>query len=295
MQFSERGRELVQAAITWLAEGVSPVPALPRSKEVRLPWRSFEQSPPTQTNIFKWFGQGLNNLAVVCGTGGLLVLDFDNVNDFEAWQVTAGELAGTYTELTGRGAHVFYQVDQPVSKRFNECEALGLGHLCIVAPSVHPGGAIYFPAGDPGAPIKQVKTTDLFFLLSEKESGQACAAGVDPRRDPASSKPAIGSAGNIAKADVVTRLKAAQPLLDYALTLSDLRVSGGGGRWWSGRCPFHEDSKPSFWVDAERQLWGCFAADCKGSKGGDVINLFALASNVTIGDAIKILARKVLL
>lgn len=291
MEISLRGRELIYAALVWLAEGVSPVPAMPRSKEVRLQWRNFEQVKPSPNSIYRWFYQGLNNLAVVCGTGGLLVLDFDHQAAYQSWCVKAGDLADTYSEKTCRGMHLFYKVDNPVTRRFQEAEALGLGHLCMVAPSVHPFGSMYEPYGDSGRGIKQVEIAELFFLLSEKDqavSGDIHQAGTGNR--PARSE----MRSSIAGSGVVVRLKSAFPLYEYAASLTALDHSKSNERWYRGRCPLHDDKNPSFWVDVERQLWGCLSPSCRGNQGGDVINLFALANNITVNDAIGQLARKVL-
>jgi DNA primase len=57
----------------------------------------------------------------------------------------------------------------------------------------------------------------------------------------------------------------------------------GAGRYRSARCPFHEDKKPSFWIDTELQIWGCHRCGIKG----DVINLFSKLAGKTNGEAIK--------
>ena len=56
------------------------------------------------------------------------------------------------------------------------------------------------------------------------------------------------------------------------------------GRWYAGFCPFHEDRrKPSFWLDAERDLFGCRSCDARG----DVINFLARLEGWTVKDAIR--------
>lgn len=286
----QRGRELIAAAVVWLHEGVSTVPAQPMSKAVRLRWREYERKRPDLQTIRRWFASGVNNLAVVCGSGGLLVLDFDDLAKYRSWREKAGSLAGTYTETSGRGVHLFYLVDHPVTKVFEECESLGLGHLCNVAPSIHPQGSIYKPVGDPCTPLIQTTTAELFSLLSEKKSSISArwsrweAAGI--------TQPAVFAKAG--KVDVIGKIKAAIPLLSYAATLTDLKLSGEPGRWFVGKCPFHEDENPSFWVDAKRGVWRCFSPSCKGSRGGDLLNLYALRNNITVHDAIKRLACEVL-
>jgi DNA primase len=47
-----------------------------------------------------------------------------------------------------------------------------------------------------------------------------------------------------------------------------------------GHCPFHNDSKPSFKVTPERNIWHCFGA-CR--RGGDVIDLVCAAEGIATG------------
>lgn len=295
MRITSRGQKVLEAAYIWQSEGVAVCPAQPRAKEVLYHWRDLEVDPPTSKQIQSWFGSGVMNLAVVCGTGGLLVLDFDQVESVEAWQLKAGELATTYTEQTGRGLHLFYKVDQPITRRFLcGVEALGLGHLCIVAPSIHPGGAVYF-SPDPCEPIKRTTTGEIFSLLSEiPVTDQACnSAGQSLSKAELPARAGNVKSGDIAGSDVITRIKSAIPLLAFAMSLTELRQSGGAGRYWLGKCPFHDDAKPSFWVDQVKNIWGCYSPICPGSKGGDVLNLYALANNATVNDAIRQLAREI--
>jgi DNA primase len=46
-----------------------------------------------------------------------------------------------------------------------------------------------------------------------------------------------------------------------------------------GHCPFHKDSKPSFKVTPERNIWHCFGCD----SGGDVIDLVRYQEGFTEG------------
>ncbi len=55
------------------------------------------------------------------------------------------------------------------------------------------------------------------------------------------------------------------------------------GRRWKCLCPLHEESTPSFTVDAEKNLWNCFGC----GKGGSVIDLHARLGGMTIGEAMR--------
>lgn len=291
-QHTRRGSQLIAEAVTWLSEGVSVVPALPRSKAVNIRWRQYESVPPTIETIKRWFSAGTSNLAVICGTGGLQVLDFDDRQRYETWKLAAGSFADSYTEYTWRGVHVFFKVQDPETRRFVECEALGLGHLCHVAPSIHPVGKIYY-SPDPIAPIRWATKAELFSLLSEQLKGEKTELkGEKLSKGLPGRTVRNGGAGQ--QLDLLTRLKTSISLVDYASNLTQLKPSGGDGRWFIGRCPFHDDQEPSFWVDGQRDLWRCYSPSCKGSRGGDVINLFALVNGIETGEAIKQLAKETL-
>lgn len=279
----ERGNLLLKTAKYWLGLGVSVVPAWPRSKVVNLQWRRFETELPGEQLLKSWFEPGLSNLALVCGTGRadlgrLLVLDFDDLDHALEFGHKAGSLYKTYTESTGRGLHLFYLVDTPITRKFREAESLGTGHLCLASPSVHPSGTVYKTICPNCTQIARVETSTLFSLLSEIKSVEFT------RSSPGSSLPVPG--GSV---DTITRIKAFYSIAEFAAELVELKPSGRG-RYLLGRCPFHEDIHPSFWVDVSKGLWGCFAASCKANKGGDVINLYALAKGVTVREAIRRMA-----
>lgn len=42
----------------------------------------------------------------------------------------------------------------------------------------------------------------------------------------------------------------------------------GKGAWLNALCPFHDDKKPSLYVNVERGAYRCFVC---GAKGGDVL------------------------
>jgi DNA primase len=63
--------------------------------------------------------------------------------------------------------------------------------------------------------------------------------------------------------------------------------SGGNGRWYKVRCPFHDDRKASGWIDTREQLFGCHVC---GFKPLDVINLYARLNNMSNAQALEALA-----
>ncbi len=60
------------------------------------------------------------------------------------------------------------------------------------------------------------------------------------------------------------------------------------GKEFVGLCPFHEDRKPSLYVNPEKQIFKCFAC----SAGGDVIKFTQMRENLTFPEAIERLAKR---
>lgn len=60
------------------------------------------------------------------------------------------------------------------------------------------------------------------------------------------------------------------------------------GRYFWGRCPFHEEKTPSFKVDQNTQLYYCFGC----GEGGNVFTFIKKTQNVEFGEAVQILADK---
>lgn len=264
------------------------MPALPRSKVVRTKWGIYQDVLPDKDQVIDWFQRPGANLAVVCGTGGLIVFDFDDRRDYDRWFIQGGELSHTYTEFTHRGAHVFYLVKDLVIKScaFQEAELLGRGHLCLVHPSIHPSGAGYVPTVNPGWKIKSLRKVDLeqlTSLLSRRAGGEVYNPAEELNRCSNKYSPD-------GRNDLIANIKAAFPILDFVRSWTEVMPSGGSGRYYVCHCPFHEDQSPSMWIDSVRGLWGCFSPSCPGGKGGDVINLYALHHGLSIQEAIKRLA-----
>ena len=61
------------------------------------------------------------------------------------------------------------------------------------------------------------------------------------------------------------------------------------GKDFKGKCPFHNDSRPSLSVEPNKQCWRCFTCDI----GGNVFKFVEKYENVSFPDAVKILARNV--
>lgn len=255
--------QVYRVAVAWLFRGVRLVPIQPRSKCLVAGFGPYSQHITTEDAAWFWFQERACNLGLVTG-GGLVILDFDQVKDYDAWRLAWPGLASTYTELTARGAHVFLAGESASGQLAGGVEVKGRGAVVMSAPSVHPGGVKYKPVNQE-AVILPVPAN--FPLLSDSSK-------------PLSKKSTLPLSGK----DTIARIKAAFPVLDLAQTLTPLRSKDD--RWWHGRCPFHDDKQASFWVDAQRGLWGCYACQVRG----DIINLYAHSQGLSVNNAIAALA-----
>jgi DNA primase len=75
---------------------------------------------------------------------------------------------------------------------------------------------------------------------------------------------------------------------DILSVISEYTSLKKSGRSYLGLCPFHADKKPSFVVDAEKQLFHCFGCGI----GGNIFTFITQIEKVTFKEAVRILAEK---
>lgn len=113
-----------------------------------------EMPSVTCAMIDTWIADGkLTNLGLRTGDRGLIVLDFDGKQGYEAFVKAFGELADTYTVATGSGdgMHVYYHLKGELPKSTGQLTVPGgyleikaKGRQVVIPPSVHPDtGALY--------------------------------------------------------------------------------------------------------------------------------------------------------
>ena len=253
--------------------GVDLVPVQPGSKRLIAGFGAYRRRIRDESAARFWWHERRAGLAVVCGSGpgpGLVVLDFDNPGLYRRWQSAAGPVTESYTVATRRGYHVHVWSDAAGIVGVDGLDVLGAGRVAVTSPT-----AGYRSVG-PARSIVRVEALDRLPLLSKE--------GAVSVSSPSS------SGGGCDDADVVSAIKTAYPIRQFAEDAGIKLQSSdrGRGRWFTGRCPFHDDHNPSFWVDAERGLWGCRACEVTG----DVINLYAKLKRRNVRVAINELAAR---
>jgi len=77
--------------------------------------------------------------------------------------------------------------------------------------------------------------------------------------------------------------------IDIVEVISQYASLKKAGRNFTALCPFHSETRPSFFVYPERQSWHCFGA-C--NTGGDVFSFVMKKENLDFGEALRLLAER---
>lgn len=274
--------------------GFSVVPLKPRSKQPLVKWSQYQQAQPPE-NVVKCWDFERANLGVVTGYNGLTVIDFDDPAEYARWlswiarQPSYSAAKRAFTVRSRRGAHVYFRLLQPARNRHvDKVDIKGRYGLVTGPGSVHESGAIYEPLTAFFIPTVEALSDILpaQLLLSVQEAHpviQPLDVPPAPVSDPweAAARGFDALPGD----DLIAQVRKAFTIEQFFK--SPLRKTGD--HFYVTQCPFHDDQKPSFWIDAKRQICGCFV--CNFLKPLDVINLYGMLYGLNNRDAILTLAK----
>ena len=280
-----------ERACWWLNRGIDIVPLKPGSKHLHPGFGSRRAHITEIASARKWFLNANANLGVVLGQdGGLIVADWDSVQDYEAWRDATGATVDTLAERTARGYHLFFFGKGLASAVGNGCEFKASG-VCMVSPSVHPSGAVYRVVNDtPIVSVNERRACALFpFLSRVRRTRQRVALTNAPKGDLSQSR----KTGVPESAGVISRIKAVRSIMDE-MNSAGVILRPGGRNAVVGLCLFHDDHSPSLWVNPESGLWGCNQPRCPAAGVHDVINFRASRRGISNSVAIRELARECL-
>src|ERR1700730_17459924 len=81
------------------------------------------------------------------------------------------------------------------------------------------------------------------------------------------------------------QLKARIPLLEYLQRRNWNGSRIGGREEFVGLCPLHADTRPSFYVNARKNLFYCYGCQ----RGGDLIRFVELAEHLSFSESLACL------
>lgn len=282
----------------FLNNGIAVIPVIYRDKRPALStWEPYKTILPKLADLDKWFSKPAN-YGVVMGWQDLLVLDFDDLNEYQKWRVWCSKTGGVMTVvaesafkvLTSRGVHVYVRLPGERNKKIGKIDIKANGY--VIGPgSVHPTGKIYQPFNEILCFPRVNRLADLLpaeLLATHTEQTGAVRDPVRarpqplPNLDPWVRAMAPGTTQN---SGLIDRIHAELKILDF---FPQSTPTSADHRWWVTRCPFHDDKSPSFWIDSRDQVCGCFAG-CT-DRPMDVINLYSRLYGISNLDAIRLLA-----
>jgi len=288
--------EITKTAQAWILSGQSIIPKKPSIGS----WEPYQSQLPSPDEIIHWFPDRMHNLAIITGVRGLAVIDFDSMDRFIYWKLWAARQGMpadyvshvTYQVQTARGVHIYIRL--PHDERNRKLEGIDVkakGGYVLAPPSIHPSGVPY-KAVNPGAPIIHVEALSEILpaslltrdteLPDDVRVPGAYANPVTFTDDPWAAADGQEPAGP----DLVSRIRNTFKIEDF---FPGAISSSSDRRWMLARCPFHDDHDPSFWIDTQRQICGCYTG-CT-MKPLDVINLFGRLHGLSNRDAILMMAR----
>ena len=291
----------------FLELGIAVIPLRHRGKEPEAglmggTWERYKTELPTEYDLSRWLASDWLNYGVVAGECnseiGLTVLDFDDMQAFAMWSDYFSVLLkhDVFADLpfmvkSNRGVHVYVRMAR---EGLSNQKRLGVDfkvHGYVVGPeSTHPSGAQYVPMSEKiNLPVvfslETILPSELFPhvvpVAHTSPIGTFEWATVDTPQDFDPFAVASGHEDIISKVKRMVRIEDLFP--DKVPTSADRR-------WWSACCPFHDDDRPSFWIDARRQLCGCQVC---GMKPMDAINLYARMKNIPESQAVSALGKEV--
>lgn len=282
--------ELRHTALEWRRNGYSVFPIELRGKRPLVRWSLYANAPAPASQLVRWF-KGNLNMAVACGGDRhLTVVDFDTQSGYYKMlsRVNSdirGIIDGTYKVKTGRGLHVYFNVESRSRKNVEDkIDIKGDGGYVLVPPSLHPSGSVY--TAMPGAEISNIQPITNTMLCE--------IAGIpefEPEPCNSCNYESGGSVFDIVGDDLgfmsdFDYVLANVPILRVALRLTPMFPKNGSGRYWMGRCPVHKDTDPSFWVDTELGIAKCYSTACQlNDKAVNAIGLWSMAKNISYVDA----------
>jgi hypothetical protein len=250
---------------------------LPKNEEGDPGWEVFKKTLPTIDQLASWFS-GQRNYGVVCGWNNLAILDFDDIDEYNRWLYWAMSAQGitkyvadyAFRVSTSRGVHVYIRLPhKEKNRKLGKIDVKGDGY--VLGPgSVHPSGAIY-------TPMRDCWNFPLVSALSDVLPASLLLPATKPAAAPVwqPTMPAGPVNGGLIK-----KIKSTFKIESF---FPNARKSGNG--WMLDLCPLHDDHSPSFWINTEQQICGCFAG-CT-DKPLDVINLYGRLHGLSNTEAIR--------
>jgi len=257
---------LLKAAIRYMDAGQAVIPIWrdARKNPHLTTFSEYIQRLPTMEEWIRWaYLWPKANIGLITGYWGLVALDFDDFETYRFWGdgPGLGIVGQTWTVRTRRGYHVWFRVTgEPGKSRSyvrqgREVLLRAKGGYCIVPPSIH-------HTGTPYVTVHRVEPLEIgaieLYLEGWQEKQQ--------------------------KPDIPQGLTRPVPVINLRIE-QIIQPQGKPNARGAQQafCPFHDDQRPSAWVNVEQQRFGCNA--CWPGQWWDVVNIYAMLNGISNSEA----------
>ena len=294
----------IDSAREFLSMGIATIPLRHRGKEPETAmiggtWERYKDHLPTEYELLRWLGSDWQNYGVVCGWDNLAVIDFDTADAFAVWceyrdhyLMRIYELQQQpYTVQSARGAHVYIRLYGDYQNQRRRGIDVKVHGYVVGAGSIHPTGTEYQEI-HPKKHFPQVFDLDTWLpvelfpkIAPEASTGHLEALPMVFDNLSNGTYDPFAQATRAADLDLLSIVKSSvriEHLFPQAVRTS------ADGRWLACACPFHDDKKPSAWIDTRRQLFGCQVC---GFRPMDSVNLYARMHNMSDKEAVSAMAK----
>lgn len=262
----------LDAALTYRARGLAVIPLWnDKRKNPRLSgYSQYTKKLPSVNDIRRWWTRWPRaNIGIITGYWcNFVALDFDTDNEYHLWAKAVELSKSTWTVKTGRGYHVWFELaTSPGKSRMythpdgGEVLLRAKGGYVISPPSIHHSGVRYTTV-QKIPPLNINAITDVLGGWYEK----TLTAIPAPPKNP-------------------TPRNTSLRIEDLIEPIGNPNNRGA----YKSRCPFHNDTHPSAWVNPSQGRFGCNA--CWPGQWWDAINVYAMMNNITNKEAFKLLGR----
>lgn len=253
----------------WIDRGYALIPCKPNSKQIMFGWGEHQKRVSSIDQARRVFA-GNANVATLGGPN-VITLDFDNIGVYTMWCGHHPDYARSYTERTPRGgAHVFLRGQSPSGIVL--IDGVEIKRVCMVFPSRVDDKQYSRGEGE----ILEADPVRVFSHLAKIGTRSAYVLREDQRHP----LPRFSQSGH---ASLIEQIKTHWSVERVFLTYKPDTKLSQHGKVLTGRCPFHDDKNPSFYILPDIGVWGCHACGIRG----DVINLYARFENITNNEAIS--------
>jgi len=274
-----KGVDLIPIAQTLYKQRLLPIPLYFGTKVPAVKWSLWQENKPSWNKVANAFSTTLyRNIGILTGaiSGNLTVLDFDKPNEYAVWHRQYP--LDTRTVRTSRGIHVYLRlVKLPSGTLSMEGGEIKSSGYVVAPPSSHSSGREYFYRNSgPIYVAESLAQIGIMPTLPEK----ILRSQVAPTLSKNGSKPQL-----------ISEIKRMLPITRLLMQYTELLPSGG--YFLKGRCPLHNDNKPSLWVNYRLGICSCFSVKCIGhGRPMDVINLYARLTGISNRDSIIALGER---